>query len=133
VVHSTQKQEAPSKLACGRRMTAVCVCCSLVRHAIAGGRGGAGRWRLVGLITARLVWWGSTSDAGHQEGGDDEALWNRWQCSGSGSHWRQLGWEKVVGAWMMASGSLSGWKATASGLLPVLNRRFPIKFEFLGS
>jgi hypothetical protein len=86
VLHSTQKQEAPSKHARGRRPAAVCVPCSLVRRAIAGGRGGVGWWRLAGLIAERLVWWGSTSNVGHQEGDDDEPLPNEWRCSGSGSH-----------------------------------------------
>jgi hypothetical protein len=44
VLRSTQKQEAPSKLARGRRPAAVCVRCSLVQCAIAGGR-----WRLAGV------------------------------------------------------------------------------------
>jgi hypothetical protein len=46
----TQKKEAPSKLAHGRRLAAVCVCCFLVRHAMAGGRGGAHQWPLVGVV-----------------------------------------------------------------------------------
>jgi hypothetical protein len=47
VLRSTQKKEASSKLEHGRRSVAVCVSCSLVRRAIAGGQGVAGRWRLV--------------------------------------------------------------------------------------
>jgi hypothetical protein len=81
----------------------------------------------VGLITARLVWWGSTSDAGHQEGGDDEALWNRWQCSGSGVG---EGCRRVDdGQWLFVGAEGNDQRL----VVPVLNRRFPIKFEFLGS
>jgi hypothetical protein len=90
VLCSTQNQEASSKLARGWRPAAVCVRCSLMRCAIAGGWGGAGRWRLAGLVVVRFVWWGSASDVGHQA---------------------VAGWEKPIGVWTVASGSLPGRKA----------------------
>jgi hypothetical protein len=90
VLCSTQNQEASSKLARGWRPAAVCVRCSLMRCTIAGGWGGAGRWRLAGLVVVRFVWWGSASDVGHQA---------------------VAGWEKPIGVWTVASGSLPGRKA----------------------